>query len=136
MLMIAFSGLFFSMALRGAIDTARFIDEDFEKHVNVNEALYNLLLTIAGDLIPIIFQLSTMIFGYIRNKNEKKNRLEVKDQLGNSENRSTEKELTKSDTSMNSSISGNTSYFDPPLLENTNDRSQGSGSNVGIKLTP
>ena len=79
MLIIAFSGLFFSMALRGAIDTARFIDEDFEKHVNVNEALYNLLLTIAGDLIPIIFQLSTMIFGYIRNKNEKKNRLEVKD---------------------------------------------------------
>ena len=66
-----------STALRGIIDTLRGFDEEFRQHVNDNEAEYNLLLTITGDLIPVVFQLSTMIFGYIKYRNDKRNKLEV-----------------------------------------------------------
>ena len=75
--LIATISLTFSTASRGIIDLAGLtgaLDNFYEEH----PALYNGFFLIFGDLVPIGFQLSTLVFGYIRRKNNSKMRLEVR----------------------------------------------------------
>lgn len=74
MLKVATVALFLSCLLRGVLD---FVSKFFEKEINSHVTLYNSIMLIFGDLVPICLQLSTLVFGYIRRKNNRNNRLEV-----------------------------------------------------------
>lgn len=65
--------------------------------------------------MPICFQLSTLIFGYIRKKKETKYRLEVQ-RSQEIENVRTEDSIT----TLTSRMSRKGSYFDPPLAVSNN----------------
>ena len=77
MLTCATLGLSIPLILRGSMDLFRHYDPEFDKMVNENIALYDSMIFSIGDAIPISFQLSSLIFGYIRNKKDKKSRLIV-----------------------------------------------------------
>lgn len=77
MLIFATLGLSLPLILRGSMDLFRHYDPDFENVVSENIALYDSLIFTVGDLVPISFQLSSLIFGYIRRKKDKKSRLIV-----------------------------------------------------------
>ena len=66
------TGLLASLSLRGLIDTLRFFVHSINGFAEAHENVYNGFMLIFADLIPLAFQLSTLVFGYIRNKNEKK----------------------------------------------------------------
>ena len=57
---------------RGVIDISRAYSETFEKWVLTHEEYFTPAFYILGDLIPLCFQLSTLVFGYIRYKKNKK----------------------------------------------------------------
>lgn len=69
--------LFLSLMLRGFIDTFRYFSTKFNKALTENESLSNIILFLVCDIVPICFQLSTLIFGYIRRKKEERYKLEV-----------------------------------------------------------
>lgn len=104
------TGLLVSLGFRGLIDTLRFfvhmVNTSAEKYENV----YNAFMLIFADLIPLAFQLSTLVFGYIRNRNEKKMFIET-------DRKSTSEVQDRSNkVSEGSYASINSSYFDPPLF--------------------
>ena len=66
------TGLLVSLGFRGLIDTLRFFVHIVNSKAEAYENVYNGFMLIFADLIPLAFQLSTLVFGYIRNKNEKK----------------------------------------------------------------
>ena len=80
--------------------------------------MYDTLLFAIGDLIPISFQLSSLIFGYIRRKKDIKSRLIVG--RGESEitadNRNTDCHSLKNSIISSAISIMNDQYFDPPLM--------------------
>jgi len=77
MLILATIGLSVPLIIRGILDTSRYYSENFETIVNKHLAIYDTLLFVILDLVPIGFQLSSLIFGYIRKQKNKKARLEI-----------------------------------------------------------
>ena len=72
MLYLATMGLSVPLIVRGSIDIVRDFDEDFEYFTeHVNPVAFNILFYIICDLLPLFFQLSSLIFGYIRRKHDK-----------------------------------------------------------------
>jgi hypothetical protein len=68
-------------------------------------------------MVPILLQLSTLVFGYIRRKNDTKHRLEVQKSKEYGLFRS-EQESNQLETSFAGGLSdsSNNSFFDPPLF--------------------
>ena len=121
-------GLMCSLLIRACIDNMRYFDAAFQNHVETYENIYNGLLLVFCDIIPIGFQLSTMIFGYIRKKNEKKYRSEAERSQNISENKSDDERSSSAFIS----TSNNSSYFDPPLF---NASQQAAGVNPHQTVT-
>lgn len=70
-LVLATVGLTVPLFFRGISDTLRFASDDYQDKVTEYEFTYNILDLIFFDLILLLFQLSSMVFGYIRKKNNK-----------------------------------------------------------------
>jgi len=77
MLFLAAIGLSVPLIVRGALDTARYYSPNFNRNVEDHRALYDTMLYLLLDLVPIGFQLSSLIFGYIRRQKNRKARLEI-----------------------------------------------------------
>lgn len=119
-LIFATVGLTVPLYFRGISDTLRYFSEWYQDIVTKYELAYNIFDLLFFDLIPILFQLSSMVFGYIRKKNNKK--LVLRDQSMSAENH-----LLSSDfeAQSESNLSVNTgSYFDPPLLSGFGSKSR------------
>ena len=98
MILFATLGLMISLLIRGILDLTKY-QERANKQFNMEmadfENVYNGVTLLICDIIPIMFQLSTLIFGYIRKRNDKRYRLEVErrkevgesDREGNPESR-------------------------------------------------
>ena len=78
LLVLATIGLSFPIMCRGIFDTIRGFDKKVEKVLTLHENLFNSLNMILWNLVPIVFQLSSLVFGYIRNKKNKRHKLVVK----------------------------------------------------------
>ena len=128
MLYLATMGLSIPLIMRGSLDIVRDFDEDFEQFTEkINPVAFNILFYIICDLLPLCFQLSSLIFGYIRRKHDKqRHRILNGAGTGHSEFNG-ERFLSDSQDSSNlSSHDGASqlqqseirikSYFDPPLL--------------------
>jgi hypothetical protein len=72
MLWFATVALCVSLMIRGLLDTGRYFSPDFDDWLNFSETAYNFFTFVFCDIVPICFQLSTLIFGYIRKKKEDK----------------------------------------------------------------
>ena len=77
MLILATLGLSVPLIIRGGIDMKIHNSDSFNDKIEDHIDLFNALLFLVLDLIPIGFQLSSLIFGYIRKQKNKKQRLEV-----------------------------------------------------------
>ena len=113
MLWIATFSLTICLIIRGILDTVRYFIPSINKKLNKNEALYNFFSFLFCDIIPICFQLSTLIFGYIRKRNQKKSKGEL---IQNQDDVIIV--YNTYDNSITDSLSiksGSSSYFDPPL---------------------
>jgi len=77
LLVLATVGLSFPLMFRGIFDTIRGFDKEVRESINLHENLFNSLDMILWNLIPIAFQLSSLVFGYIRNKKIKRHKLVV-----------------------------------------------------------
>lgn len=58
-----------SLLFRGIFDTLRYFNSSFHNLVTNHDIIVDAILFFFCDMIPCFFQLSTMIFGYIRQKN-------------------------------------------------------------------
>lgn len=74
-LSLANLGLSIPLILRGTFDIVRRYSLTVEIWIQTNIAAYDVCFFLICDLIPLIFQLSSLVFGYIRNKKEKRARL-------------------------------------------------------------
>lgn len=110
---IASLGLFISLFLNGVLDL---VEENREVKVLVYTYVqyYNLTKLIFQIIIPIIFQFSSLVFGYIRKKNNDKYRLMVQRAKEYGEVISSRPE------SLLSSTQSNHDFFDPPLMSGKN----------------
>ena len=72
MLWFASFGLTLPIIIRGVLDITRYSNKRFIEIVNENIAVYDTGLFLVCDLIPISFQFSSLIFGYIRRKQNRK----------------------------------------------------------------
>lgn len=54
------------MICRGAIDAYRYYDSDFDKRIKDDERLYRVCFYVFADFIPVVLQLASLVFGYIR----------------------------------------------------------------------
>ena len=77
MLILATVGLSFPLILRGSFDLIRFYNKGADGFIHKNIALYDTILFLIGDVIPISFQFSSLIFGYIRGKKDRRTSLIV-----------------------------------------------------------
>ena len=121
-LIFATVGLTVPLYFRGISDTLRYFSEWYQGIVTEYELAYNIFDLLFFDLIPILLQLSSMVFGYIRKKNNKK--LVLRDQ---NQSMSADNHLLSSDfeAQSESNLSVNTgSYFDPPLLSGFGSKSR------------
>lgn len=57
--------------VRGGIDIARVVDMDFKKSISDNGPVFTPLFYIFTDLFPMCFQLSSLVFGFIRHRRNK-----------------------------------------------------------------
>lgn len=80
MLIFATVGLSFPLILRGFFDLVRDYSKGAEGFIKKNIACYDTLLFLIGDVIPISFQFSSLIFGYIRGKKDRRSHLIVEHQ--------------------------------------------------------
>jgi hypothetical protein len=117
MLTCATLGLTIPLILRGSLDLFRHYDPKFDEMIAENIALYDSMIFSIGDVIPISFQLSSLIFGYIRNRKDKKTRLIV----GRKESDLTEqygrhKLMESCSTVLTENSYLTDQYFDPPLM--------------------
>jgi ABC-type molybdate transport system permease subunit len=72
MLCLATMGLSIPLIVRGTLDILREFDNDLEEFTEeLYPATFNILFYIICDLLPLFFQLSSLIFGYIRRKHDK-----------------------------------------------------------------
>lgn len=122
---IATMGLCCSCVTRGTFDLLRYNNESFCEFIKDKEVMYNFVVFFTCDTIPLCFQLSTLIFGYIRRRNEKRYRLMANQNRlsGNSNLLNSNMYEYEDDSSNNQSTS---SYFDPPLMKNNLSRSNSS----------
>lgn len=104
-LWVACFGLSVPLIARGILDLTRAFSQDFDFFILYNMAIYSPCFYILTDLLPALFQLSSLIFGYIRNKQEKQFRKHERQEEGMQDLRSGIT-YTCSDTT----------FFDPPLL--------------------
>lgn len=107
---MATMGLCLSSVLRGSLDLIRFYNSEFRDFLENNEIIYNFLIFFFCDTIPQCFQLSTLIFGYIRRRNDKRYRLII-----NHSRESNLSALLNSELTDSQSNEFQQSYFDPPL---------------------
>lgn len=123
---MATMGLSLSCFLRGSLDLITFYDEDFKRYLKENEVVYNFMMFFLCDAIPLCFQLSTLIFGYIRRRNDQRYRLII--------NHSRESNMSGHlNSDLSESIQNSffqQSYFDPPL----NKPKSASKSNSSMRL--
>jgi len=63
---------------RGIFDIIRGFDPKIEHALALHDSMFILIDMFIWNLIPMGFQLMTLIFGYIRNKKIKKHKLEIK----------------------------------------------------------
>ena len=96
-------GLSVPLIARGILDLARALNDDFDLFILYNIAIYSPSFYILTDLLPLLFQQSSLIFGYIRNKQEK-------------QFRKTENEGMPDLRSGITYTCSDTTFFDPPLL--------------------
>lgn len=82
LVLFATMGLCFSCLIRGILDLLQFYSKSFVHFVEDKETWYNLFVFIFCDTIPLGFQLSTLIFGYIRRRNIKKHGLGIDQDRG------------------------------------------------------
>lgn len=71
LLWLATLGLSVPILSRGILDLARVFNVDFEKFVHRFIKFYNPAFFLLGDLLPLLFQLSSLVFGYIRRRKNK-----------------------------------------------------------------
>lgn len=76
MLVLAINGLSIPLILRGFLNLFRHFSEAFEDFIADNQIAYD-IITFILEILPVCFQLSSMVFGYIRGKNSKRNSLMV-----------------------------------------------------------
>ena len=114
MIVLASFGLSLPLMLRAIVDFLRFSVTSIETYINENDEVYNIFVFLFLDCIPLCFQLSTLIFGYIRQRDNKKYTLEVDGALIGDNTRAYTRE-SETDAFTNNSSMGQ-SYFDPPLL--------------------
>lgn len=125
MLWFATIALCFSLMIRGVLDTSRYLSPTFDEWLDFSETGYNFFTFVFCDIVPICFQLSTLIFGYIRRKKETKYRLEVQRTQPNIEDKN---EIEESLTTNTSKMSHKGSYFDPSLMVLNNSISDSSSA--------
>lgn len=122
-LLFATIGLSSSLLLRGVLDLTR-VDGRVRAYLVSHENVFNIILFLFCDIIPICFQLSTLIFGYIRKRNEKKYRLSIQRHTSHqreSDLPQDQDRLGASSPFNFSNMSGSSalSFFDPPLFVNS-----------------
>ena len=61
-------GLSCPMLARGVFDICRSQDPVLDNQLRSDERLYRIIFYVFADLVPILFQLSSLVFGYIRQK--------------------------------------------------------------------
>ena len=134
---IATLGLSIPLLARSLLDFARFIIKPFGKWVYSVQVYYNTVAFFFLDLVPICFQLSTLIFGYIRQRDNKKYRLEVQkaNETGDETGVDSEFESKKTVSASKNSSGKAISYFDPPLLDDRNFNSSQRRKSVGNNST-
>lgn len=121
MIWLATMALFFSMFLRIFLDLLGTYNENFSKFSYQNVQWYNSIHLIMCDMIPVVFQFSTLVFGYIRRKNNQKMRQEnFKDGAFYAK--------PSSSSSVQSTASGS-SFFEPPLLDSDYSNSRSGSHN-------
>lgn len=76
-LLFATFGLSLPILFRGLVDLLRAYVASVENFANTHDIIFNVIMYFFSDVIPNMLQLSTLIFGYIRRRNEKKYRLEI-----------------------------------------------------------
>ena len=106
-------GLTIPLIARGTSDFCGYFNQEYEKHTKQ----YNLTFHFVFDQIPIVFQYLSLIFGYIRYRNEK-SRVAVEAHMaqirrGDIDFRSSEQSSECFDSSNNTY--SRSSYFEPPL---------------------
>jgi len=111
MLFLATLGLSVPLIVRGVLDTLRYKNENFDKLIAKHQAIYDTMLYFLLDLVPLGFQLSSLVFGYIRQQKNKKAKLEVNGYGSKDDDRNSSRR------SMLSSYTDTTNFFDPPLLD-------------------
>jgi hypothetical protein len=78
MLWFATCGLCIPIIGRGCLDVFRSCSDGFVDMVNENLALYDSMIFIIFDCVPIGFQFSSLVFGYIRKKRNNRQGLEIR----------------------------------------------------------
>ena len=120
-LIIATLGLSLPLLFRGVTDSLRGLCQPVGDWMVTHEITTNILTVFFWDIIPIAFQLSSLIFGYIRrNSMKKQRRLEIRNpnqnQLFKSEysDRSNESQGGIRESAVSSN---NSTFFEPPLFQ-------------------
>mmetsp|Transcript_11016 Transcript_11016/g.18408 ORF Transcript_11016/g.18408 Transcript_11016/m.18408 type:complete len:233 (-) Transcript_11016:623-1321(-) len=116
MLQLATLGLSIPIMIRGCLDISR-RSKSFQALIMKHQAIYDTLLFLLCDLVPMGFQFSSLVFGYIRKQKNKKYRLEVQERLLTQSSNQDNQFERNSQKSMTSALSDNSNFFDPPLLE-------------------
>ena len=102
MLITASIGLSMPVLLRGILNLAR-LNDDFDNFIQEKEAMYDSMFFILTEMIPLSFQLSSLIFGYIRGKKDKKYQLEIQEDFLETNGRD-QNNMSKSSKISNSSL--------------------------------
>ena len=76
MLVTASIGLSMPVFLRGILNLTR-LNKKVQDKIEQNVAWYDISFFVLTEMIPLSFQLSSLIFGYIRGKKDKKYQLEI-----------------------------------------------------------
>lgn len=112
--MLATVALSLPLFLRSIDNLSRGLDSDIEEFVQHNADAVNILTLLFMDLTPTLFQFFTLIFGYIRNKQEQKGQnihvisAELSEESVNWYSES---------NSLKSSVISSPNYFEPPLMD-------------------
>lgn len=81
MLWAATLALSLPITTRGSIDLAREFNLDFDKWIRKNSMFYTPTFYILGDIFPLCFQVSSLVFGFIRyRKNQALRKQELLDE--------------------------------------------------------
>lgn len=108
---IATIGLSVPLICRGALDITRYYNNTVRLLIDKYETIFNIFDFILLDFVPIMFQLSTLVFGLIRRRMDKKKQLMFGVAIAGSVS-----DNTRSQSTSLSNITYNDNYFDPPLF--------------------